>query len=204
MGQNQAALIIMAKAPEPGLAKTRLIPALGAQRAATVAQQLLVHTLEIASQTHRFDHKELCVTPQIDHLVFAGLAPAFTLTQQGEGDLGERMQRAFKSVLDKFDAAIMIGTDAPSMTAQLLDQAVNTLEDHDAVFVPALDGGYTLIGLRQVIPDLFFEIPWSTDQVMAITRDRLHRTGLRWHEFPPMADIDEPNDLVHLPAGWVL
>lgn len=203
MGQNQAALIIMAKAPEPGLTKTRLIPALGAEGAAAVAQQLLTHTIQTARATSRFSHKELCVTPHTNHLAFAGLSAPFVLTDQGEGDLGQRMQRAFERVLGEFNAAIMIGTDAPAMTAELLEQAIADLATHDAVFVPAVDGGYTLIGLKQVMPQLFVDIPWSTDQVMAVTRERLSRAGAHWHEHPPMADIDEPQDLVHLPAGWL-
>lgn len=196
----RAALIIMAKAPEPGLAKTRLIPALGADGAAAVARQLLVHTIEAAQKTSMFQCKELCVTPQIDHLAFAAWSTQFVLTHQGDGDLGQRMQHAFERALKAFDMVIMIGTDAPAMTAPILEQALQDLEHHDAVLVPALDGGYTLIGLKQLIPELFADIPWSTDQVMAITRDRLHSTGARWHEYLPMADIDEPHDLVHLPV----
>lgn len=203
MTANQAALIIMAKAPEPGLAKTRLIPALGPQGAAALAKRLLAHTIETARQASQFSRKELCATPAAHHLAFTGHWPAFVLTQQGEGDLGARMHGAFERVLAEFDAAVMIGTDAPAMSAQLLDQAALELDRHDAVFVPALDGGYTLIGLRRLMPELFVDMPWSTDQVMTITRDRLRNNGTRWHEYPPMADIDEPPDLLHLPAGWL-
>lgn len=198
----QLALIIMAKAPEPGLAKTRLIPALGSQGAARLATQLLDHTLQTASQTTLFDHRELCVTPSLHHPAFSQAEPVLNLTDQGEGDLGVRMQRAFDRVLSHAKAAIMIGTDAPALSADLLDQAAKDLEHHDAVFIPALDGGYTLIGLRQVMPELFAEIPWSTAEVMSITRTRLAARGASWHEYPHMADIDEPRDLIRVPAGW--
>ncbi|UOD50044.1 TIGR04282 family arsenosugar biosynthesis glycosyltransferase [Orrella daihaiensis] len=203
MGVSEVALIIMAKAPVPGLAKTRLIPALGAEGAASLAKQLLAHTVNTARKASNFSHKELCVTPNTDHSAFADLCLPFTLTDQGEGDLGVRMQRAFERVLEQFDATIMIGTDAPAMTTGLLDQAVDDLANYNAVFVPALDGGYTLIGLKQVLPELFVEIPWSTNQVMAITRERLGHASVHWHEYPPMADIDEPRDLIHLPADWL-
>lgn len=203
MRMTRTGLIIMAKAPEPGLAKTRLIPALGADGAAAVAQQLLTHTIQTARATSRFSYQELCVTPNGQHPSFTNLAPDPALTDQGGGDLGARMQRAFERVLGQCDAAIMIGTDAPAMAAELLDQAVDDLLNQDAVFVPAFDGGYTLIGLKKVIPTLFIDMPWSTDRVMAITRDRLRREGAHWHEYLPMADVDEPPDLVHLPSGWL-
>ena len=70
------------------------------------------------------------------------------------------------------------------------------------MFVPALDGGYALVGLQRAQPALFQGIAWSTPQVMAQTRARAAAAGLTWTERDPVADIDEPADLVHLPAGW--
>jgi rSAM/selenodomain-associated transferase 1 len=210
---STTALIIMAKAPDPGLAKTRLIPALGAQGAARLAQRLLEHTIQTAAQTSCFGHRELCVTPNASHQVFeranntattAGQPQAFAVTNQGEGDLGARMQRAFERALARFDSAILIGTDAPGMTAQHLDQAARDLARHDVVLVPALDGGYTLIGLKQSIPSLFADMVWSRADVMAVTRARLSACQTTWHEYPPMADIDEPQDLIHLPAALAI
>lgn len=132
------------------------------------------------------------------------------ITPQGEGDLGDRMHAAFERLLRAFDAVIMIGTDAPDMSAELLDQAARNLTQYDgpydAVFVPAIDGGYTLIGLAKTqlnyLPSVFADIPWSTSEVMTITRDRLQNMDANWHEYAPMADIDEPHDLFRLPAGW--
>ena len=211
--ERTAALVIMAKAPQPGLAKTRLIPALGAQRAAQLARQLLTHTLETAVHTQRFSHIELCVTPEPHDPIWTTVGLPTTnlhvaLTDQGDGDLGARMQRAFERLLPDHDMVVMIGTDAPDIGAELLDQAKQDLIQQDAVFVPAFDGGYTLIGLNQTqtkhLSDLFIDIPWSTSQVMTITRDRLHGLNANWHEYAPMADIDEPDDLAKLPVGWHL
>jgi glycosyltransferase A (GT-A) superfamily protein (DUF2064 family) len=70
------------------------------------------------------------------------------------------------------------------------------------VFVPALDGGYALVGLRRADPRWFHGMAWSHPGVMADTRARLRAAGMRWHELPPVADIDEPADLAQLPAGW--
>jgi hypothetical protein len=207
---HRAALVIMAKVPVSGQVKTRLIPALGANGAAALAEKLLNHTLTTAQQTQVFAHVELCVSPSVDHLNLKADQRGLDITPQGDGDLGARMQRAFERLLRNHDAVVMIGTDAPDMTAALLDRAASELTQSDAVFVPALDGGYTLIGLAKThahhLSRLFTDIPWSTGEVMAVTRDRLQslatEVGLKWHEYPPMADIDEPEDLVRLPREW--
>lgn len=194
------ALIVFAKAPRPGLAKTRLIPALGAEGAAQLAGRLLAHAWQQGAAA-RVDAAELCVSPDTNDPAFAPLGAPLTL--QGEGDLGERMHRAFQRVLAVHDAALLIGTDAPALTADRLREAAAVLEDAEAVFVPALDGGYALVGLRQPCEALFRNMRWSTSTVMAETRQRLQAEGLRWVELAPVNDIDEPADLVHVPRGWL-
>ena len=199
------ALIVFAKAPVAGQAKTRLIPALGAAGAAALAARLLDHSLAGAVEAG-FDHLELCVAPATDHPAFAALAAAhrLVLTAQGEGDLGARMDRALTRVLQGHPQALLIGTDAPALGAARLRDAAQALQGADAVFVPALDGGYALVGLQRAQPALFQGIAWSTPQVMAQTRVRAAAAGLTWNERDPVADIDEPADLVHLPAGWTV
>lgn len=197
------ALIILAKAPAPGLVKTRLIPAIGSEGAAQLAQRLLEHTLLTARQCKAFTQLELCVSPSIDHPALTSIdLTSFVVTEQGDGDLGARMHRAFERALAQFNAAIMIGTDAPTLTAELLDQASLQLNDDESVFVPALDGGYALVGLTRLMPELFANMPWSTATVMQETRARLTALDARWHEFPSVSDIDEPDDLARLPANW--
>ena len=83
-----------------------------------------------------------------------------------------------------------------------MTQAREALRTHDAVFVPALDGGYALVALRRPAPALFEDIAWSTDTVMARTRERAAAAGLSLAELAPVADIDEPADLIHLPPHW--
>jgi rSAM/selenodomain-associated transferase 1 len=200
----KGALIVFAKAPLAGHAKTRLIPALGAEGTAALAERMLGHALAVAAEAGP-DALELCVSPDAAHPAFRRLReaqPDLALSVQGEGDLGARMQRALERVLRAHDRAVLIGTDAPALDASRLRHAAAALEDHDAVFVPALDGGYALVGLRAPQPELFTDMPWSTPQVMAATRERLRSAGLRWAELPVVADIDEPADLVHLPPGW--
>lgn len=204
MSQNaQSALIIMAKAPAPGFVKTRLAPVLGAEGAAQLAAQMLSHTLQTATQCQAFNHRELCLAPSAAAPLPATMSlSSFVVTEQGDGDLGTRMRRAFERVLSHCGAAIMIGTDAPALSPARLDQAAYDLQTCDAVFVPAVDGGYALIGLRQLIPALFIDMVWSTASVMAVTRQRLKAMGAYWHEYPAVNDIDEPADLVHLPDQW--
>ena len=197
-------VIVMAKAPVPGYAKTRLIPALGAGGAAGLASRLLNHAVEqaLAAQLGTVD---LCCAPDQVHIAFASQAQraGLVLSSQVEGDLGARMSHAFDRWLPCSDRVLMIGTDAPAIDATLLQQAAQALAETDAVFVPALDGGYALIGLRQPAPQLFADVLWSTASVMALTRNRVIAAGLRHTELAPVADIDEPADLVHLPAGWL-
>lgn len=202
-----AALIVFAKAPVAGRAKTRLIPALGAAASARLAEQLLEHTLRVVTQA-RFDHVELCVTPDASHPAFRRLAAChdryrMTVSTQGDGDLGARMDRALTRMLEAHGQAVLIGTDAPALDAGRLDAAREALSGHDAVFVPALDGGYALVGLSRPAPQLFAGIAWSSAQVMTQTRARARAAGLRWCELEPVADIDKPEDLVHLPAGFL-
>lgn len=201
-------IIVMAKAPVAGLAKTRLIPALGADGAAALAQRLLVHALGEALEFARqagLGAVELCCAPDARHAGFApwAAAPGVTLTDQGNGDLGARMARALERALQSHASAILIGTDAPALDASSLHAAQAALRDHDAVFVPALDGGYALVGLRRSMPTLFEAMPWSTPLVMPRSRERLAAAGASHAELKPVADIDVPADLVHLPADWL-
>jgi hypothetical protein len=199
------ALIVFAKAPVAGRAKTRLVPALGAAGAAALAERMLEHSLAAAAAAQP-DALEVCATPDAAHPVFRRLRqvhPELRLTLQGEGDLGARMNRAFERTLRTHERAVLIGTDAPALDADTLRAAATALDEHDAVFVPARDGGYALVGLRSPRPALFAGIAWSTPQVMAATRERLRAAGLRWAELPAVADVDEPADLAHLPPGWL-
>lgn len=194
--------IVMAKAPLPGFAKTRLIPALGADGAAALAACLLEHTLQ-QTLAAALGPVDLCCAPDATHPALARHAdwPGLVLSEQGTGDLGARMARAFARGLPH-GPVLMTGTDAPALDAAVLRNAAAALQTVDAVFVPALDGGYALIGLRQPAPSLFEGVAWSTAQVMAQTRERLAAAGLRHVELAPLPDIDEPADLVHLPPGW--
>ncbi|MGB4116098.1 MAG: TIGR04282 family arsenosugar biosynthesis glycosyltransferase [Polaromonas sp.] len=197
-------IVIFAKAPQPGSVKTRLIPALGAVGAATLARQFLVHTVQQALAAN-VGKVELCMSP-------APLDPAWhdvalpsdvVLTGQGEGDLGERMARAVSRNTQSTESVsgpvMLIGTDCPALTAPLLKQAAQQLQTHDAVLLPAHDGGYVLLGLKSPSPELFEHMAWSTSVVSAETLRRMAALNMRVWQGSTLHDIDEPADLQHLP-----
>jgi len=198
------ALIVFAKAPVAGAAKTRLAPALGADGAAALAQRMLDHIVSVGCSAG-FSRVEVCATPNADHPAFHHLASSHgvALDSQGDGDLGARMNRALTRALLAHERALLVGTDAPSITAHMLHNAAVALHDNDAVFIPALDGGYVLVGLRRAAPALFADMTWSTSDVMQATRNRARSQDLRWVELDPVADVDEPADLIHVPASWL-
>lgn len=199
-------VIVMAKAPVAGHAKTRLIPGLGPAGAARLAARFLSETV-LQALAADIGEVELCCDPDAAHATFQDIARGerVTLSVQGDGDLGQRMSRAMARALAKRACAILIGTDAPALDAAYLRQAHQVLAgtDADAVFAPAADGGYALVGLRRWAPRLFEDIPWSTGRVMALTRERLLEAGIGHVELPLLFDVDEPADLVHVPAHWL-
>ena len=201
--KSDCTVIVMAKAPVPGYAKTRLIGALGTAGAAALARQLLDHAVgqALAADLGKVD---LCCAPDTTHPAFAALAlrDAVKLTLQVEGDLGARMNHAFERCLTLSNSVLMMGTDAPALDAAMLQAAARALQKTDAVFVPALDGGYALIGLRRPAPCLFTDMRWSTHHVMTETRARLQHAQMHHVELADVADIDEPADLNHLPVAW--
>lgn len=193
-------VVIFAKAPLAGLAKTRLIPALGQQGAAELAQRLLRHTLREALAA-QVGPVELCVAPSTDHPIWPTLAIPMSvpLTEQGEGDLGERMARAARRVLDAGESVVLMGTDCPQLDAAQLQQAASALQHAHATLLPAFDGGYVLLGLNQFDASVFSGIAWSTDRVAGTTLQRLEQLNWRVHIGPTLHDIDEPSDLPWLP-----
>jgi rSAM/selenodomain-associated transferase 1 len=90
---------------------------------------------------------------------------------------------------------LLIGTDIPTLPLDHLKQALSLLENHDLVLGPALDGGYYLIGLKRTIPELFADIPWSTDQVLRLTQEKAVSLGLSTASIDPWRDVDTLDDL---------
>ena len=193
------AVAILAKAPVPGYAKTRLIPALGADGAAALQAAMLKRTLATALAAGIGPVTLWCV-PDRSHPAFAeAAAQGVALAEQPAGDIGQRMQTAMAAATTS-GGIIVIGTDCPALTPGHLRQAATALAEQDAVVIPAEDGGYVLLGLRQANAAVFAGVAWSTPQVMAQTRARLAAAGLRHAEFSPLFDVDRSSDLPRLYA----
>ncbi len=188
--------VIFAKAPLPGFAKTRLIPALGAQGAADLARRLLLSAVQEACSA-KLGPVELCVTPAATDDVWRTLPLPATVqwTEQGQGDLGQRMAGAAQRALDRGEAVLLTGTDCPELKAAQLQQAASALRRRDATLVPAFDGGYVLLGLKRFHRSLFEGIAWSSDSVAAETVGRLKQLDWTLQCLPMLHDIDQPEDL---------
>lgn len=200
---DQCLLIVFAKAPVPGQAKTRLAPAIGFDAAARLAGVMLANTLHNAVAS-RIGPVELCCAPDTGHAQFQQAAGSgVIISEQGGGDLGKRMERALSRGLATYARVVLIGTDAPQLDAAMLRRAAKALLARDVVIAPATDGGYVLVGLARRAPSLFESVAWSSAQVMAQTRARIDALALSFHELPTLHDVDEPQDLVHVPAGWL-
>ena len=200
---NRVRIVIFAKAPVAGLAKTRLIPALGAQGAADLARRMLDHTLAQALAAE-VGPIELCVTPSPVDAAWQNVVVANSVawSDQGDGDLGERMARAVQRVTGAGESLLLIGTDCPALDAALLRSASDSLQHFDATLVPTADGGYILLGLNGFHASLFTDIEWSTGSVAAETRRRMARLGWNVLHKPTVHDIDDAADLQWLPEGW--
>lgn len=198
-----ARIIIFAKAPQAGFAKTRLIPVLGEQGAADLARRMLHHTLQAAINAN-VGTVELCVTPDISAPAWHDirLPQNIGITAQGEGDLGARMARAAQRAIGQGESVLLIGTDCAEMSPLLLEEAGQRLLDHDAVIHCTADGGYALLGLNAFHPTLFENMPWSTDAVAVNTLKRLALLGWSVHVGQMLHDVDEPQDVQHLRTEW--
>lgn len=188
--------MILARAPIPGRAKTRLIPALGPDGVARLQELFIRNTVEKAVMAN-IGPVILWVTPDADYPVFAECSARWDipLSLQPEGDLGFRMFTALASTLGP---ALVIGTDCPALMATHLQACADSLKRNDAVFIPAEDGGYVLVGMRNAHHHLFDDIAWSTPSVMAITRQRLETLEWRWEEPTLLWDVDDTHDLMRL------
>jgi len=189
-------LLVMTRIPEAARVKTRLIPALGPEGASQLHEALLRHTLRQARPLGW--PTEIWFTGA-DAFPAADFpeADSFCPQPQGTGDLGERLIRAIAHASAReAERVVVIGTDCPGLTAATLREAAEGLATHDVVLGPAEDGGYYLIALRRPQPALFTHIEWGTERVLSQTLEKCQGLGLRVHQLAPLADVDEPEDLL--------
>ncbi|MCO4744200.1 MAG: TIGR04283 family arsenosugar biosynthesis glycosyltransferase [Proteobacteria bacterium] len=191
----RAVAAIFAKPPEPGRTKTRLIPLVGARGAARLAEVFLADAWATLQSHDSFE--AVVSTTETDPRRFA-LEPAPMLWDQGQGDLGARIERTLQRGLADHDAAFAIGADSPDLSAAQLDAALQSLRGNDAVVIPSADGGFVLLGLKHCPKGLLAQLPWSTATTCDRTVERLRSKGLSVEVLPSWFDVDEPAELREL------
>ncbi|TYZ07877.1 glycosyltransferase [Hymenobacter lutimineralis] len=197
MSKPAAHLLVFARYPELGKVKTRLAADIGDEAALAVYRQLLAHTRAVVAPLAV--HKTVWLASpgpaadRTDH--WAG----YDQLPQTPGDLGAKMEAAFAHAFDAGARQVLIiGTDCPGLATAHLAEALQALETHELVLGPAADGGYYLLGMKQLYPALFRQKPWSTSAVQDATLHDATQLGLRVHLLPELHDVDTAADL----ARW--
>lgn len=196
------ALVIMARYPEAGKTKTRLARALGGEQTARLYQAFLRDLAQrFADRSYRLHWAY--TPPEANFQAFVStLAPNYvahmtSFAQQGP-DLAARLLHAFRwTSRQQFERTVLIGSDSPQISPEVIDHALQALEEADVVLGPADDGGYYLIAMRRP-HDVFSGIPMSTSDVFALTIETAQRRGLSVRQIDPLFDIDELPDLLRL------
>ena len=188
-------LLIFAKEPRPGQVKTRLAAEIGADEAARIYQEM---GKRIVDQLRGGGYRSIvCFDPPDAFSALADwLGPqGLEFLPQVEGGLGTRLEAAFREGFGRATAVVVVGTDAPDVDSEVVEEAFRKLKEADLVLGPATDGGYYLLGLRSEAPELFQQIPWSTPAVLAATLERAKTLGLSIATLPPLPDVDTLEDL---------
>lgn len=188
--QSEYGLIIFLRLPEKGKVKTRLAASIGEEAALEIYLQMVNITLEAASQ----------VEAKIYLFYDGGLPPKDLqiksydyLLQQGN-ELGEKIFHAFEYVLSRHSKAIIIGSDCPEISSNILLKSFQLLQYHDITLGPAFDGGYYLLGCKKLYPSLFHAIPWSQPSTMRETINRIEDLKLTYQLMDILSDIDTVED----------
>jgi uncharacterized protein len=195
-------LIIFTRYPEPGKTKTRLIPALGEDGSAQLHRRMAEHTVKQARSLSCAI--EVWYVGGSEELMQDWLGKDLWYREQPAGDLGDRMCGAFRSAFEQgYQSVMIVGTDCPGLTTDFMAQGFASLQNYMVTIGPAIDGGYYLIGLQQLVPELFQGITWSTATVFSETLAITDRLQLPTHLLPSLSDIDLPADLQYLDFKWL-
>ncbi len=188
------ALIIFCKSPDPSLVKTRLYPALSDEERIRLYTFLLIRAITTLRDIEDTD-VYLCYSPPDAESRFERFG--LKLFPQTEGDLGDRMANAFNRIFSEgYTRAVITGVDIPDLDGDVVKDAFSILESKDLVFGPAHDGGYYLVGMNSLHPEIFVGIPWSSDNTLESSLKRADALGLTYGLTQKLHDIDTPEDLV--------
>ncbi len=204
-------IMIFTRFPRPGAAKTRLIPALGAEGAARLqrrmTERVVAESLSLAARHGVAASIHYTGGSLREMANWLGEEVAFR--PQAPGDLGRRMHEAFAWLFGRdVRRGLLVGSDIPGLHSDIMSHALDNLARRDLVLGPASDGGYYLMGLHRRVPAdsrgrLFTSMPWGTSKVLEQTLAVASREGLCWGLLPMLDDVDRPADLVHLEGGFV-
>ena len=193
------ALFVMAKDPRAGQVKTRLCPPLAPEMAAHLYQCFLLDVLDLVGGVPDVDPVVAFSPPEAREEFSRLTTKRFQLIPQEGADLGARLENAFRVLfLQGYDRVAAVSTDSPDLPAEYLQAGFSRLKDTEVVLGPCPDGGYYLIGLSSPIPDLFRNMPWSTDRVLRETDARARNLGLTLSYLPAWHDVDTASDLTRL------
>lgn len=208
----EVALAIMAKKPVVGATKTRLCPPLHPAEAALLYEALLKDTVELCARIKGLD-LAVAVSPHNATDYFKGITPPGTILLPIDcPDIGKCLEMTLGNLLDAgYIKALAINSDGPSLPGEYINSAVELLDNHELVLGPGEDGGYYLIGLKQIHPELFFGIEWSTSRVLHQTISSANNLSLRVALLPAWYDIDTwqdfnrfKNELARLPENELI
>lgn len=190
---SRSCLLVLCKNPILGKVKTRLANSVGKKKALEVYRFLLKHTAKVAAGTP--SNKWIFYSNKVlTNDAFQGAN--YHKTLQVKGDLGARMQAAFEAAFEAgYEQAIIIGSDCYELSSSIVETALTALNTHDVVLGPAKDGGYYLLGLRQMIPAVFENKPWSQAHLLHETLQELTHLKYSYQLLPQLSDIDYLEDL---------
>jgi uncharacterized protein len=193
-------LLQFSREPRVGQVKTRMMPHLSAEQACELHCELTVWTCRQLVDSG-LGVVELAVAGDKQHALFGHCRDigANRILRQKGADLGARMYNAMRCALTRYPNVLLVGSDCPAIDASYLQRALEALRRVPVVLGPANDGGYVLIGAREIKPEFFHGIPWGSGQVYERSVAALRRAGFRWEALPPLTDIDRPEDL----SDWV-
>lgn len=204
---KSVAIGIILKTPKAGASKTRLSPPLALEECARLSACFIADLAStIDSLSHSTNVEGYAVyTPEGSERDLQPILPAsFGLVLQGNGDLGDRLNKGIEDLLAHgHAAAVLVNSDSPTLPVHILADAAAILAngERDVVAIsPAIDGGYTFIGLTRPHPELFRDIPWSTDVVFALTLERAKAIGVEVVVLEPWYDVDDAGSLAMLEA----
>ena len=188
------ALIVFQKNSVLGKVKTRIAASMGEERALQIYKFLIQKTYAAISEANSMDVL-VFFSDDIEKIPSTFFKNPYQAFLQNGENLGERMKNAFQEVFKLgYKKAVIIGTDCPELSAEIINNSFSILKNSLVVFGPSTDGGYYLLGMKRLIEELFTEIPWSTNEVLTLSLKKLKEKKIEAQFLPVLADIDTEED----------